>query len=134
MILLVASDKDTASLNIKHQILNYCPFNESKEFFQQKPLYHAQINGQIVTLVTLNEESVSAQNLPEQFPYASLIVFISKHSSLSGRPTLSVHTPGNLGNAEFGGLPKVVSVAPAVAMQTALKKLLQCRETFRSRL
>ncbi len=72
MILLVASDKDTASLNIKHQILNYYPFNESKESFQQKPLYHAQINGQIVTLVTLNEESVSAQNLPEQFPVRKL--------------------------------------------------------------
>jgi len=131
MILLVASEKDTASLNIKHQILNYYPFNESKGSFQQNPLYNAQINGQIVTLVTLNEESVRAQNLPEQFPNASLIVFISRHSSQSGKPTLSVHTPGNFGDSELGGLPKVVSVAPAVAMQTALKKLLQCKEALR---
>ncbi len=131
MILLVASDKDTASLNIKHQILNHYPFNKSKESFQQKTLYDAQINGQIVTLVTLNEESVRAQNLPEQFPNANLIVFISKHSSQSGKPTLSVHTPGNFGNAELGGLPKVVSVAPAAAMQTALKKILQFKEAFR---
>ena len=128
MILIVASNKDTASLNIKQQILNHYPFNKTAEDFQQTPLYTADLNGKNVTLATLSEESVKAQNLPESFPDAKLIVFISRHSSASGKPTLSVHTPGNLGNAELGGLPRKISVSPATAMRDALKALLHYKE------
>jgi D-aminoacyl-tRNA deacylase len=78
----------------------------------------------------LSQESVTAQNLPESFPEAQIIVFISRHSSASGKPTLSVHTPGNFGEAGLGGLPKVISVSPATAMCEALKALLSCKEEF----
>jgi D-aminoacyl-tRNA deacylase len=128
MILIVASNKDIASLNIKQQILNNYPFQKTTESFQQNPTYTANVNGKDVTLATLSEESVKAQSLPENFPNAELIIFISRHSSQSGMPTLSVHTPGNLGNAELGGLPQNVSIAPASAMQTALKALMQQKE------
>ena len=128
MILIVASNKDIASLNIKHQILNHYPFNKTPETFQQNPLYTADINGKNITFTTLNEESVKAQNLPDNFPNANLIVFISRHSSASGKPTLSVHTPGNLAEAELGGLPKTISVSPATAMRDALKALLHYKE------
>ena len=128
MILLVASNKDTASLNIKHQILNHYPFKETSEVFQQNPIYKADINGKKITLVTLNQESVNAQNLPESFTEAKIIVFISRHSSASGKPTLSVHTPGNFAEAELGGLPRIVSVSPATAMSDALKALLHYKE------
>ena len=128
MILLVASNKDIASLNIKHQILNHYPFNRTTETFQQTPLYTTDINGKKITLATLNEESVKAQNLPDNFPNADLIIFISRHSSQSGKPTLSVHTPGNFAEAELGGLPKTISVSPATAMQNALKALLHYKE------
>jgi len=123
MILIVASKTDIASLNIKQQILNYHLFYEVEETFQRNTLYAKQISGQKVVLVTLNDESVRAQNLPEDFPNTDLIVFISRHSSQSGRPTLSVHTPGNFGASELGGRPKRLSVAPAFAMKTALQSL-----------
>jgi D-aminoacyl-tRNA deacylase len=123
MILLVASNKDPASLNISSQILNKYPFHKTQETFQENPTYTAAINGKIVTLITLNHEAVNAQHLPENFPDATLIVFVTRHSSQSGTPTLSVHTPGNLGPAELGGLPKTVSTAPATAMRNALKAL-----------
>jgi D-aminoacyl-tRNA deacylase len=130
MILLVASKKDVASLNIKQQILTQYPFKETPKMFQQTPLYTTEINRQNVTLATLTEESVQAQDLPEHFPTAKLIVFLSRHSSQSGTPTLTVHAPGNFGDADLGGLPKTLSTAPAIAMQTALKTLLQCKETL----
>ena len=128
MILIVASNKDTASLNIKQQILNNYPFNKTAAPFQQNPIYTAGINGKNLTLVTLSQESVNAQNLPESFPEAKLIVFISRHNSASGKPTLSVHTPGNFAEAELGGLPRTVSVSPATAMRDALKALLRYKE------
>ncbi len=128
MILIVASKKDTASLNIKQQILNHYPFNKTAATFQQTPIYTADITGKNITLATLSEESVNAQNLPENFPEAKLIVFISRHSSSSGKPTLSVHTPGNFAEAGLGGLPRAVSVSPATAMSDALKALLHYKE------
>ena len=70
MILIVASNKDTASLNIKQQILNNYPFSKTTATFQQNPIYTADINGKNLTLVTLSQESVNAQNLPESFPDA----------------------------------------------------------------
>jgi D-aminoacyl-tRNA deacylase len=131
LILLVASNRDVASQNIKQQTLKHYSFKETDAAYQQTPRYTANIGGREVTLATLSDESVRAQNLPQDFPNAELIVFISRHSSQSGKPTLSVHTPGNLGAAELGGLPRQVSVAPALAMQTALKALKRQQETLK---
>jgi len=79
----------------------------------------------------LNEESVYAQNLPDFFNNLELVVFISRHSSVSGTPTLSVHTPGNLGEAELGGLTRRVSVSSANAMKDALNAMMQFKEEMR---
>ncbi|MBE3115987.1 hypothetical protein IMZ68_02160 [Candidatus Bathyarchaeota archaeon] len=130
MILLVASQKDTAGLNIKAQILKNYPFQETCDVFQQNPTYNAIVNRKKVTLITLNQESVTAQTLPKDFPEAELIVFISRHSSRSGKPTLTVHTPGNFAEAELGGLSRSVSVSPAIAMLDALKALSYYKERF----
>ncbi len=128
MILLVASRKDTASLNIAKQILNRYPFSITGETFQENPTFSANINRKKVTLIILNEEAINAQHLPDNFANLSLIVFISRHSSASGTPTLSVHTPGNFGAAELGGLPRKLSISPATAMRNALKALMLFKE------
>ena len=131
MILLVASNKDTASLNIARQILSHYSFEKISENFQENPMYEANIGGRKVKLVTLNEESVYAQNLPDFFNNMELVVFISRHSSVSGTPTLSVHTSGNLGEAELGGLTRRVSVSPANAMRDALNAMMEFKEEMR---
>jgi len=123
MILLVASNKDAAGLNITRQVLDHYPFKITGTTFQKNPIYSAYVNKKDVTLVILSEETINAQNLTDSFTNPSLIVFISRHSSTSGKPTLSVHTPGNIGAAEFGGLPRQVSISPATAMRDALKAL-----------
>jgi len=131
MILLVASNKDIASLNIKKQILNQYPFNETSEKFQENPIYQTTVGNRTVKLVTLNEESIHAQRLPESFMNIELVVFISRHSSVSGTPTLSVHTPGNLSEAELGGIARTVSVSPANAMRDTLKAMIRFKEEMR---
>ena len=124
MILLVSSNKDIASLNIANQILQHYPFQKSPEEFQGNSIYTTHLNQKLVKLIQLNEESVTVQNLPESFPDAELIVFVSRHSSQSGIPTLTVHPSGNFADADLGGLPQTVSVSPAVAMRDALKMLV----------
>jgi len=127
LILLVHSCRDVAGVNVAKSVLQRYPFKQTLETYQGSPVYEAKINGKDICFVTLNEESVNAQYLPEDFSEAKLVVFISRHSSLSGKPTLSVHAPGNFGEAGLGGLPKTLSVAPAGAMQTALKELDRLR-------
>ncbi|MCW4010143.1 MAG: hypothetical protein NWF05_05935 [Candidatus Bathyarchaeota archaeon] len=131
MILLVHSTCDIAGKNIAQQVLQRYPFTKTNQTYQENPLYQAQISGKHVDFVTLSEESVYAQNLQADFADAELVVFISRHSSQSGTPTLSVHTPGNFGKAELGGLPRSVSVSPANAMADALKALNRLKQEMR---
>ncbi|MCL6579486.1 MAG: hypothetical protein K6T73_08900 [Candidatus Bathyarchaeota archaeon] len=127
MILIVASNKDVASQNIKKQILQHYSFEKTAETFQQNPIYKANLNHKEVQIVTLNNESIYAQNITDFFPNPELIIFISRHSSISGTPTFSVHTPGNLSEAELGGLPRKVSVSPANAMRDALRTMMRVK-------
>jgi D-aminoacyl-tRNA deacylase len=123
MILIVASLKDVASLNIAKQILSHYPFISAEEKFHEAPIYILNKEGKEIKLVFWEDEPVYAQNITEFSPQIDLIVFISRHSSASGTPTLSVHTPGNFGNADLGGIPGKLSVSPSNAMRTALKTM-----------
>src|SRR4030065_2891942 len=125
MILVAASEKDIAGINIANRVLTNYSFTKTTQTLQEKPIYTAQINDKQVTLIMLKEETVYAQNLLDLFPSPELIVFLSRHSSQSGMPTLSVHTPGNFAEAELGGLPRTLSICPAAAMRDALKALQQ---------
>jgi D-aminoacyl-tRNA deacylase len=127
MILVVASNKDPASLNIKRQILKNYNFEVTAKT-EEEPIYEAEINLKQVELVTLKGESVQAQNLTDRFAEVDFVVFISKHSSISGKPTLSVHTPGNLGDAQYGGIPREISISPANAMREALRKMTEINQ------
>jgi len=125
LILLVASKRDPASMNITKQLLQKYPFELWKENFKGEQVYVFEKDEQNVRLVVLDEELVYAQNITDFSPALELIIFLSRHSSEKGIPTLSVHTPGNFGKADLGGFPKKLSVAPANAMRTALKTMVQ---------
>lgn len=127
MILIVASNKDVASLNIAVQALKHHVFVKTPENFQANPIYETILNGRKIRLVTLNEESIFAQSLGSLFANLELIVFISRHSSESGTPTLSVHTPGNVGKSQHGGVARKVSLSPANTMRDALQALMRLK-------
>jgi D-aminoacyl-tRNA deacylase len=126
VILIVASTKDTASVNISQKLISLYDFEKTQEGFQQNPIYSKMLSGNEVKLVYLNEETIWAQYITDNFS-PELIIFVSRHSGTAGIPTLSVHAPGNLGSAELGGIPKRVSVCPASAMKNALLELARIR-------
>jgi len=125
LILLVASKRDPASMNITKQLLENYPFEPCEENFEDTQVYVLKKGEHNVRLVMLNEELVYAQNITNFSHVLELIIFLSRHSSEKGIPTLSVHTPGNFGKADLGGFPKKLSVAPANAMRIALKTMVQ---------
>ncbi len=127
MILIVASTKDLAGMNIAKQIIQHYDLEESSESFRQSPIYLKKIQGREIRLLFINEEIIYTQFITDFFT-PELLIFVSRHSSISGIPTLSVHTPGNLDKAEFGGVPKKVSVSPASAMKEALLEMGRAKE------
>ncbi len=127
-VLIVASTQCVASLNIRSQILRHYDFREIEGRHVGSSYFAAEMYGQNVKLITLNVEPVQAQTLLENHPDTGLAVFLSRHSSVSGIPTLSVHTPGNLGHAELGGIARQVSVAPAGFMRDVLRMMRHLRD------
>jgi len=127
MILLVASKKDEASLNIAKQLIVNHDFRKVPKRFLNNPIYSKEMPNEEVSLIFIDQEPVNSQNLSFPEP-VNLLIFISRHKSESGRPTLSVHTPGNLGEASLGGLPKKVSTSPASAMKEALMEMKRAQE------
>ena len=128
MILIVSSKKDEASLNIAEQLIERHDFRKISEEFMGNPVYSREsFLGENVKLVFINRETIYTQNIP--FPRESrLIIFISRHKSKSGIPTLSVHTPGNISEALLGGLPRKVSISHASAMKEALIEMKKAQE------
>lgn len=132
MILLVASTKDPASVNIAKQILKNYSFKLCKEEkIKEAQVYTAEISRKEVKLTVVEKELVYAQDITNICSSLELVIFISRHSSASGTPTLSVHAPGNLGGASLGGIRRKVSIAPANAMRTALKTMAKLVEETR---
>jgi D-aminoacyl-tRNA deacylase len=122
LILFVASTKDTAGMNIAKQLIDHYSFEKVSETFHNNPVYTKTLHNKETKLFFVNTEIVGTQFLGDLFN-PNLLVFLSRHSSAKGIPTLSVHTPGNLSKAKFGGKPGKVSVSPAGAMQKALHEM-----------
>ena len=122
MILFVASTKDEAGMNIAKKLIDNYNFEKLSETFHKNPLYSKTFQNKETKLLFINTEIVDTQFLGDLFN-PQLIVFLSRHSSAKGIPTLSVHTPGNLAEAKFGGKPRKVSISPAAAMKNALREM-----------
>ena len=127
MILFVASTKDLAGKNIAQNLIEHYSFEKLRETFQNNPVYTKKLHNKKTKLLFTNNEIVDTQFLEELFN-PELLIFLSRHSSAKAIPTLSVHTPGNLSDAQFGGKPKTVSTSPALAMRNALTEMKKLRD------
>jgi len=127
---MVASERDIASMNIAKQLLEHYSFEKTSEKYQERPTYMLKVRNYEIKLIFTKQELIYTQDITEHFN-PQLIIYISRHSSASGKPTLSTHTPGNLTEeTSYGGLPKKVSVSPASAMKNALKEMERLKQEW----
>jgi len=130
MILLLASRRDIASVNIAKEMLDHYDFEKTSENFDENPTYFLKFRNREIKLIYTKKELIYTQDITEHFQ-PELIICISRHSSTSGKPTFSVHTPGNLTeDSSYGGLARKVSVSPASAMKNALKEMKKLQEEY----
>ncbi len=95
---IVASEKDTAGMNIFNKLLDKGFDSTDKKWlnktlFQKDEWLLARAESRVIYADEVAELDVDE------------VIFASKHSSESGKPTLTTHVPGNFGPADYGGEP-----------------------------
>ncbi|MCK4637493.1 MAG: D-tyrosyl-tRNA(Tyr) deacylase [Methanomicrobia archaeon] len=118
MKLIIVSRKDTASLNIFSNLLNY-GYKEISEGYYKK-------NNAVIALI--NEDSIFANYIEKKIEKDinikfDSIIFASRHSSEKKIPTLTAHTPGNFGKADYGGKDGELCFSMPEANKKAVQKM-----------
>jgi D-aminoacyl-tRNA deacylase len=80
-----------------------------------------------VALHVTHESLLTLEGLDQDYPDARAFVFLSKHRSDSGIPTLTCHCTGNFAGAPFGGNPKEIAVAYPSLQKAYLKAITAAR-------
>jgi len=108
MRFLVASEADEASLSQRDELLGIESWKD-EDPFGGRPSWRLRD----LVLLTIPEPHLYRDHLDRDLESgfqepADLVVYLSKHRSESGRPSLTVHPIGNPGAAEFGGQPQTL--------------------------
>jgi D-aminoacyl-tRNA deacylase len=122
---IVITKKDPASVTMGNVLLEEFDFEETSARFQNRPIYKYK-NFDLITLDRALH--IHADYLMQEYP-SDLYIFLSKHESKSKKPCLTAHAPGNFWDAQLGGKPFEVCIAPAINMANYLKTL---KENIRS--
>ncbi len=121
-IAIISYSKDKASINIKENLVNNFDFNGLDEKFDNNNIFQTTIDNNIIKLHTINSEHIYTDDLDRKID-ADLFIFISKHSAVEGRPSLTCHPIGNFGKAEKGGREKTLCTAPSFFLKNILNEL-----------
>ena len=112
MNLIISSEADTASINLRDRLLEMAEWNDIGSFDNRTMWTLTKDYGGFckrgTCLITIKELHIYAEKIDEKWETKfdkkiNNIVFLSRHKAASGRPSLTVHPIGNWGTAEYGG-------------------------------
>jgi len=121
MVLLLASSKDPAAVNIQTYLQNTYDFHESSVNCTVGSLLECRG----VLLLEIDEEILTTDlNHVEVEINSDLILVLSCHRAESGAPALLAHPQGNwIKNAPMGGQPETLSMTSATALKLSVTAL-----------
>jgi len=140
MILIVASNEDMASLNIKRGLLlkgkweKRGSFEENEYFeFASEKKRGSVAEKETIILSTINKHHLYYDEIDKKFEdktglEAGSVIFISRHKSVSNMRTLTVHPIGNFFKAEYGGRERTLVPSCPILMSESLRKLWACAQ------
>ena len=120
MNLIIASEADSASINLKSRLLEMAKWTEDDDFNGKKIWRLTEDHGDFclkgTRLITIEKLHIYAERIDKEWEEKTgieieNIVFLSRHKAASGRPSLTVHPIGNWGKADYGGVEGKVSGA-----------------------
>jgi D-aminoacyl-tRNA deacylase len=112
MNLIISSEADTASINLRDRLLEMSEWNDDGEFDNRTIWELVNDSGDFckkgTRLITIEELHIHAEGIDKKWINQTNldienIVFLSRHKAASGRPSLTVHPIGNWGAADYGG-------------------------------
>ena len=122
MNLIISSEADSASINLRDRLLEMSEWKENGTFDGRKMWNLTKNYGAFckkgTQLITIGKLHIYAEEIDRIWKEQNRkeidnIVFLSRHKAASGRPSLTVHPIGNWGEAEYGGKKGEISgVAP----------------------
>ena len=123
MRLIITSNEDMASMNIREHLLRGWSWKEEGTF-EGSPI-HAFQNFLMVLVQEIHLErdridELVAKATGKQF---EVVIFASRHRAESKIPTLTIHPIGNFSKAEFGGLDRTLVKASPHLMTGSLRAL-----------
>jgi D-aminoacyl-tRNA deacylase len=127
-IVIVSSTQDEASTNIKQGLLELDEWDSINTFFDKQVYQHCKFPD--IFIVTIPDKTIFHEGLEQELRdllqlTPSQIIFISRHRSKSGNPTLSTHPIGNYAIAEFGGKTRMLTPAMPRLMTYLLRTMKQ---------
>jgi len=113
--LIVASKEDKAGINITTQLSQ----------FRKNPLLSGiEKNGRNFDFYLVDKSIIFTENLDmDKMNKYDFVIFASKHSSGKGEKALTIHTPGNFRNADFGGEKGKISKTSAIFQKQLFERL-----------
>ena len=120
MNLIISSEADTASINLRDRLLEMSEWKEDGEFDNRTIWELVNDSGDFckkgTRLITIEELHIHAEGIDKKWINQTNldienIVFLSRHKAASGRPSLTVHPIGNWGAADYGGKEGEISGA-----------------------
>jgi D-aminoacyl-tRNA deacylase len=126
-VLIVSSAEDPASTHIKNSLLEQTAWQEQGIFYNTPVFRHTSMKN--LVLVTIPDKKIRHENIDTEVQEQlhidpKIAIFLSRHRSKTGEPTLTVHPIGNFSDAQFGGQPKTI-VPAAPKMMTHLLRLIK---------
>lgn len=106
---IICSNLDKASVNIKDSLIQDFKFQETSVIFENEVVFQ---NGNI-SLYTVNKELIYCENINNKID-ANYFIFASKHQSKTKIPSLTVHSIGNWGSADLGGIKNKLVLSSAL--------------------
>ncbi|MDH7517394.1 MAG: D-aminoacyl-tRNA deacylase [Candidatus Thermoplasmatota archaeon] len=126
-VLIISSSEDPASTNMKNILLEKTTWDENGIFYDTPVYRHKKMSD--ITMVTISDRKIRHENIDKEVKQKlniepKIAIFLSRHRSKMGEPTLTVHPIGNYGDAEFGGKPRTL-IQSAPRLMTHLLRLIK---------
>lgn len=126
MILIISSKLDKAGENIRESLLQNYPFEKLEgDTFYNKNKDALLVRIENETIFTDFPENIILEKIRDyNLGKFDSIIFATRHKSVAKIPTLTCHTPGNFGNADYGGKDGQVCISNPIFQKLALQEIM----------
>jgi len=132
MNLIIASNADSASINLRDRLLEMSQWIKCGEYDSNNMWEITEERGDYckkrTRLISINDIHINAEKIDDSFEKENNvkinnIIFLSRHKAASGKPSLTVHPIGNWGKAEYGGKEGEITPTSPKLMTGLLRKI-----------